>query len=123
MRSRTLMAAMVFQVFSAGTSHAADVAAGEQVSERCAICHKFEKGEGNGVGPNLFGISGRKAASISDFQYSTALKSSGIVWSDENLSLWVSGAAKMVPGTKMSFAGISRKNDITNLVAYLDTLK
>ena len=62
-----------------------DPAAGKTVFQRCAICHKVDKGAGNGVGPNLFGVVGRKSASLPDFEYSGPLKASGITWTDDNL--------------------------------------
>jgi cytochrome c len=104
-------------------AQAGDAAAGKTVFGRCAICHKADKDAGNGIGPNLFGVVGRKSASIAGFEYSGALKASGLTWTPENLSKWVSGPAKMVPGTKMAFPGITSKADVRNVVAYLDTLK
>ena len=55
--------------------------------------------------------------------YSGPMKASGITWTDDNLAKWVAGPAKMVPGTKMAFAGITSKGQIADVVAYLDTLK
>ena len=100
-----------------------DAVAGKAVFQRCAICHKADKDAGNGLGPNLFGVVGRKSASLPGFEYSGPLKASGITWTTENLSKWVAGPAKMVPGTKMAFPGITSKGDIRNVVAYLDSLK
>ena len=102
---------------------AGDPVQGKAVFARCAICHNVEKDGGNGVGPNLFGIVGRKAASVDGFNYSGPMKASGIVWTDDKLSQWVAAPAKMVPGTKMAFGGISSKGQIADVVAYLDTLK
>jgi cytochrome c len=100
-----------------------DATLGKTVFQRCAICHKVDKGAGNGLGPNLFGIVGRKAASLPDFEYSGPMKASGITWTDDKLSQWVAGPAKMLPGTKMAFPGITSKGEIRNVVAYLDSLK
>lgn len=102
---------------------AADVKNGEQVFARCAICHSNTKGAPARIGPNLFGITGRKAGSQPDFSYSAALKNSGIVWTPANLDKWTAGPAAMVPGNRMSFAGISSAKDRADLVAYLGTLK
>jgi cytochrome c len=102
---------------------AGDPVQGKAVFARCAICHNVEKDGGNGVGPNLFGIMGRKAATVDGFNYSGPMKASGIVWNDDNLSKWVAAPAKMVPGTKMAFGGISSKGQIADVVAYLNTLK
>lgn len=110
-------------LLSAPAFAAGDAARGKAVFARCAICHNVEKDGGNGVGPNLFGVYGRKSASVDGFNYSGPMKASGIVWNEENLEKWIAGPAKMVPGTKMAFAGISSKSQIEDVVAYLKTLK
>jgi cytochrome c len=102
---------------------AGDAKSGAGVFKRCAVCHTSDKGGGDGLGPNLFGIVGRKAATHSGFSYSGPLQKSGIVWSDATLTKWVAGPARVVPGTKMSFAGITSKKQQADVVAYLTTLK
>jgi cytochrome c len=106
------------QAFAAG-----DAAKGKTVFARCAVCHNVEKDGGNGVGPNLFGIAGRKSATVDGFSYSGPMKAANLTWTDDNLAKWTAGPAKMVPGTKMAFGGIAQKTQIADLVAYLDTLK
>jgi cytochrome c len=118
----TLLACGLVSSF-AYAQEAGDPVAGQAVFARCAICHKVAKGGGNGLGPNLFGIVGRKSASLPDFEYSGPMKASGITWTTDKLAQWVAGPAKMVPGTKMAFPGITSKADIRNVVAYLGTLK
>jgi cytochrome c len=102
---------------------AGDAKAGADVFKRCAVCHTNDKGGGDGLGPNLFGVYGRKAASRPGFSYSAPLKKSGLVWNDTNLTKWVAGPPRVVPGTKMSFAGLSSKKQQADVVAYLATLK
>ena len=102
---------------------AGDPVQGKAVFARCAICHNVEKDGGNGVGPNLFGVVGSKAASVDGFNFSGPMKASGIVWNDDNLAKWIAGPAKMLPGTKMAFAGITSKTQIADVIAYLHTLK
>ena len=106
------------QAYAAG-----DAAKGKTVFARCAICHNVEKDGGNGVGPNLFGIVGRKSATVDGFSYSGPMKAANIVWTDDNLAKWIAAPAKMIPGTKMAFGGIAQKSQIDDVVAYLDTLK
>ncbi len=101
----------------------ADVKNGAEVFGRCAICHSNAKGAPARIGPNVFGVVGRKAGTQADFSYSAALKNSAIVWTAANLDKWVAGPAVMVPGNRMSFAGISSAKDRADLVAYLGTLK
>ena len=102
---------------------AGDAKAGAQVFKRCAVCHTNDKGGGDGLGPNLFGIVGRKAASRSGFAYSAPLQKSGIVWNEAMLTKWAAGPARVVPGTKMMFAGITSKKQQADVAAYLTTLK
>ena len=100
---------------------AGDAAKGAAVFQRCAMCHNANKDGGNGLGPNLFGVAGRKAAALPNFPYSSALKNSGIRWTDDKLKAWVSGPSRLVPGTRMMFAGLSDKQQIDDLIAYLHT--
>lgn len=106
-----------------GVSHAASAKNGAVVFMRCAACHNADKDGGNGLGPNLFGVVGRKAASLDGFSYSPALRKSGITWTDDKLKLWVAHPAKLVPGTRMAFPGLTKPSDVDDVVAYLDTLK
>ncbi|HVW72825.1 MAG TPA: c-type cytochrome [Rhizomicrobium sp.] len=100
-----------------------DPKAGAEVFKRCAVCHTDDKGGGDGLGPNLSGVVGRKAATRPGFAYSAPLKKSGLVWNEANLTKWVAGPARVVPGTKMTFAGLSSKKQQADVVAYLATKK
>ena len=102
---------------------AGDAKAGAAVYKRCAVCHTSEKGGGDALGPNLFGIVGRKAATRAGYAYSGPLQKAGIVWNEANLIKWAAGPARMVPGNKMAFPGITSKKQQADLVAYLGTLK
>jgi cytochrome c len=102
---------------------AGNEAKGAAVFQRCAMCHNANKDGGNGLGPNLFGVAGRKAATLPNFPYSTALKNSGMRWTDDKLKAWVSGPSRLVPGNRMMFAGLSDKQQIDDLIAYLHTRK
>jgi len=96
---------------------------GAEVFKRCAVCHTSEKGGGDGLGPNLFGVVGRKAATRPGFAYSAALKKTGLVWNEANLTKWVAGPQRVAPGTKMTFAGLSSKKQQADVVEYLEHLK
>ena len=102
---------------------AADVAAGEKIHVRCQSCHDFAKGGPNKIGPNLYGIVGNAHAREPAFAYSpgmTALKDKN--WGYDELDVFTKNPKVAVPGTKMSFAGLSRQQDRVNLLAYLRTL-
>jgi cytochrome c len=102
---------------------AGDATKGAAIFNRCAMCHSNTKGAPNRIGPNLFGVVGRKAGTVADFSYSSAVKASGIVWTPENLGKWVMGPGKFIPGNRMTFAGLSSQTQADDLVAYLETLK
>jgi cytochrome c len=120
---RTILLAAAIAMLAAPAAQAADANNGKTVFGRCAICHTVQKGGPNGLGPNLFGVAGRKAAALSGYMYSGALKSSGITWTNDKLKAWISAPAHLVPGTKMAFGGISNSAQADDVVAYLDTLK
>jgi cytochrome c len=100
-----------------------DAAKGKGYFTRCAICHSNAKGAPNRIGPNLFGVVGRKAASLPGFFYSGAMKHSNIKWTHEKLEAYISKPQAVVPGNRMAFAGVSSHQQVEDLVAYLETLK
>lgn len=89
---------------------------------QCAACHSVDPGR-NGIGPSLAGIAGRKAASLPGFNYSNALKNSGLTWDAANLDRWLTSPQRAVPGTRMPFTGISNPARRKEVVDYLLTLK
>ncbi|WP_068073389.1 c-type cytochrome [Novosphingobium lentum] len=88
----------------------------------CKSCHAFEAGK-TMIGPSLAGVVGRKAASLEGFSYSPALKAAGFTWDAANLDTWLTGPMKMVPGTRMVFAGIPDAAKRREVIEYLATLK
>ncbi|HEX7856839.1 MAG TPA: c-type cytochrome [Sphingobium sp.] len=72
--------------------------------QRCQACHTAVAGQPSRVGPNLAGVVGRKAASVPAFNYSAALKASGLTWTRGNLDRFLQAPARMVPGTRMAVA-------------------
>jgi len=107
----------------AGSAHAGgDPARGADLfRQNCSACHSQQPGQ-NLVGPSLFSIVGRAAASIADFSYSAALKGSGIVWTADRLMAYLKSPRQYVPGVKMMFPGLSDEKDRENVVAFLATL-
>jgi cytochrome c len=106
----------------AGIGAAADIQAGEATFKKCALCHTNEAGK-NKVGPSLFAVVGRKSASISNYNYSDAMKSFNHVWTPQLLNTYLTDPHAVVPGTKMIFPGIKDDTERANLIAYLETLK
>ena len=115
--------ALLALVACTAAAHAGDPNKGKQAFSACQVCHSVVKGGPNGLGPNLFGVVGRKAASLPGFYYSAALKNSKITWTNDKLEAWIMSPYKLVPGNRMAFVGISDSKKADDVVAYLDTLK
>ena len=98
---------------------AADVAAGKTISGRCEQCHDLSKGGPNKIGPNLYGVVDRPRASHPGFDYSGAMKAKSGNWTYDELFKFLKSPGVYIPGTKMSFAGLSREQERVNLIAYL----
>lgn len=122
MIKRILLAAAMAS-FAAGAAHAeGDPALGKKQYVQCGICHGMQ-GQGSSVGPTLKGIVGRKAGAIPAFNYSPAMKASGLTWTEANLSAYLAAPQAKVKGTRMVFAGLKKPGDADNMVAFLKTLK
>ena len=94
---------------------------GEAQFKKCAGCHTINKGGPAGSGPNLWGIVGNKHAHQAGFAYSDAIKSIAGPWDWDALDHWLKSPKTYAPGTKMSFAGISKPQDRANLLVYLNS--
>jgi len=99
----------------------ASVEKGGEVFKKCAACHTDSKGGPNGVGPNLYGAVGKPHGHVPGFPYSDALKSVPGVWDWDNLNKWLTSPKAYAPGTKMTFAGLSKPEDRANVIAYLNS--
>lgn len=99
----------------------ADPAKGADVFKKCAACHNAENGGPNALGPNLWGVLGEGVGQgAHGFAFSDALKSKGGTWDWQNLSDWLKSPKAFAPGTKMTFAGLSKPEDRANVIAYLN---
>ncbi|WP_269586012.1 c-type cytochrome [Roseibium sp. Sym1] len=103
-----------------------DAAAGEKVFRKCQACHAVGDGAKNKVGPALNGIVGAPAAQVEGFKYSKSMTEhaeDGLVWDKETLAAYLTKPKKVVPKTKMSFAGLRKEDDVANVIAYLETFQ
>ncbi|NUT78882.1 cytochrome c family protein [Pseudomonas sp. C1C7] len=109
-------------LFAANANAEGDAEAGGKLFKRfCSGCHQIGESARAFFGPQLNGIVGRPAASTTDYQYSDAMKSSGIVWTREKLAAYIEAPKTVVPGTRMIFWGMSDPEKIEDLLAYLQT--
>jgi cytochrome c len=86
---------------------------------RCASCHDVVDTTSQKIGPNLYGVVGRKVASLPGYRYSPALAAQVFVWDRAQLDRWLTNPAALVPGTMMAFAGFDSAQDRDAIIAYL----
>src|SRR5262245_52200077 len=92
----------------------ADAENGKEAFKVCRACHQVGEGAKNGIGPNLNGIIGRKAGTISGFNYSEQNRKAGekgLIWTDESMADYLKNPAQFMPGNKMVFAGVKDEAD------------
>ena len=99
----------------------ADPAKGAEVFKKCAACHTVTSGGANGIGPNLYATMGEPIGQgKAGFAFSDALKAVGGAWDFQKMDAWLTSPKKFAPGTKMTFAGLSKPEDRANLAVYLN---
>lgn len=120
---------VVRQPGSAVPAPAAAPAAGDLVTTgkaafaACTACHSAEPGGASDIGPNLHGIVGRAAGSITGFAYSEAMKKSGITWTEGELDAFLANPSGKVPGTSMAAGQVGDAQRRAAIIAYLASLK
>ena len=115
-------AGLLFLGAAALLAHPAPLAAqdGEKLFKLCATCHTVTKDGAKKVGPNLWGVVNRPAASVEGFKYSKSMQErAGQPWTPELLEEYLAAPKTIVPGTTMSFAGIKKPEERKALVAWL----
>ena len=102
------------------SAQSGDAAKGQRVyNQQCRACHTLEKDGAQTAGPNLHGVFGRKAGTAAGYEFSDAMKKSGIVWDEATMADYNRDPKAKVPGTKMVFNGVKNAGQLADLVAYL----
>jgi len=118
----TTLPALKAQIVRPWSFTAAERVAGEKLfQDHCGACHG-RAGVASGYAPSLIDVIGRRAGSAPGFPYSPALKASGIVWSEDNLTKWIANAPALVPGTQMPHVSISDPAERLYVFEYLKSL-
>jgi cytochrome c len=97
-----------------------DTASGQRAfNNACRTCHTTKEGD-NRLGPHLYKIIGRKAGSLPDYGYSTAMKDAGFVWDEEKLERFIANPDELVPGNSMKpYGGLASTGDRASVVSFL----
>ena len=108
---------------------AGDAAHGAQIFKgTCGVCHLAQPHPAISdlamrIGPNLWGVVGRKAGTTEHFRYSAAMRQSGVVWTPQLLRVYIHEPQRTIPNIRMSFQGLKNMNDVDDVIAYLRTFK
>jgi len=98
-----------------------DLTHGEKVFKKCSACHMIASGGKNMIGPNLWGVIGRTAGSISDYKYSKAMAAYAKQWNFEEMNTYLIKPQAYIKGTKMAFAGLRKEKDRASVILYLNS--
>ena len=105
---------------------AGDAEAGRRVFNQCRACHTINEGGRHGVGPNLWGVVGRRAGAIEGFRYSSNMRelaAGGLTWTEDRLRAYIQNPKSVVPQGSMSYVGLRNETQLNDLMAYLAAQK
>ncbi|MCL4067066.1 cytochrome c family protein [Pseudomonas sp. GX19020] len=122
---KTPVLSLLMSLSLAQAAFAGDAEQGEKVAKKCFACHAFVADAPPKAGPNLVGIIGRRTASVEGYAYSNAMKAwgeEGHIWTAEEIDAFIEAPKTVLPGNKMTFAGLKKPEERADLLAYLATL-
>lgn len=111
------LAVLALATLDARAAPGSDPLRGEEIYSRCLACHALASDR---TGPRHCGLIGRHAGSVPGFDYSPAMKRSGIVWSAKTLDRFLADPLRAVPGTRMGYDGVKDARERADLIAYLE---
>jgi cytochrome c len=117
---------LIFLGFSAVTQESeregADTESGQLTfNNACRTCHTTKEGD-NRLGPNLHNIIGRKAGSLPNYGYSSAMKGADFVWDKEKLDRFIAKPDEIVPGNNMKpYGGLTSAEDRAKIIVFLES--
>lgn len=100
-----------------------DAKSGLKAFETCGACHEVAPDAASLVGPNLYGVVGRKIAGLQGFDYSDAMRALPGVWDPAALDRFLANPEGVAPGTRMGVEGLADARQRADLIAYLATLR
>ena len=122
-----VLASAIALVLTCGSALAGDPQKGKRVFNKCLSCHPVKKEGKQGIGPNLFGVVGRKAGSVQQYKRYTGLKNADFVWDEATLDAWLANPKKFIKkrGRKktLMMVKLRKVNQRDDVIAYLSTLK
>ena len=98
-----------------------DMAHGEKVFKKCSACHMIAADGKNKIGPNLWGVIGRTAGAIDNYNYSKAMKAYAKEWTFEEMNSYLIKPQAYIKGTKMAFAGLRKEKDRASVILYMNS--
>jgi cytochrome c len=104
------------------TGKGADTESGQLTfNNACRTCHTTKEGD-NRLGPNLHNIIGRKAGSLQNYGYSSAMKGADFVWDKEKLGRFIAKPDEVVPGNNMKpYGGLTSAEDRAKVIVFLES--
>ena len=120
-----VLASALLALLLATGAQGADAERGKVLYQECKRCHQAGRGATHRIGPHLNEVFGRRAGSLPDFRYSSAMRKAGaggLVWSQATLDAFLANPRKTVPRSRMSYEGMAAAGDRADLLAWLHSL-
>lgn len=118
MRSLLILAAALLLPLHA---HASSPTADALFQEQCGDCHTVT--DRNKRGPSLAGVVGRPAGQAPNYNYSDAMRHSGVTWTPQRLAQYLAAPKTDIPGTKMRLLETPSQAEISQLIDWLSKQK